>query len=61
MIQWEYKYDCITYTSNYDLIDILNDYGNEGWEVVSIIEHNPTYPTCFYIYLKRQKKYTVQL
>lgn len=58
MIQWEYKYDCITYTSNRHLVDILNDYGNEGWEVVSIIEHNPA---CFCIYLKRQKKYTVQL
>lgn len=57
MIQWEYKYTCITYTSNSDLVDILNDYGNEGWEVVSIIEHDPD---CFYIYLKRQKKYTAQ-
>ena len=58
MIQWEYKYNYITCISDSDLVNILNDYGNEGWEVVSIIEHNPT---CFYIYLKRQKKYTVQL
>ena len=58
MIQWEYKYTYITYTSNCDLVDILNDYGNEGWEVVSIIEHKPN---CFNIFCKRQKKYTVQL
>lgn len=58
MIQWEYKYNSITCTTNYDLIDILNDYGNDGWEVVSIIKHSPS---CFYIYCKRQKKYTVQL
>jgi hypothetical protein len=55
MIQWEYK--SITCTLDCDLVDILNDYGNKGWEVVSIIKHN----LCFDIYLKHQKKYTVQL
>ena len=57
MIQWEYKYKYIC-TSNCDLVDVLNDYGNKGWEVVSIIEHRPLY---FDIWFKRQKKYTVQL
>jgi hypothetical protein len=57
MIQWEYKYNSITCTLDCDLVDILNDYGNEGWEVVSIIEHN----LYFNIWFKRQKKYTVQL
>jgi hypothetical protein len=58
MIQWEYKYDSITCTSECDLVDILNDYGNEGWEVVSIITYNSVY---FNIWFKRQKKYTVRL
>jgi hypothetical protein len=58
MIQWEYKYNSITCTSDCDLVNILNDYGNEGWEVISIIKYNAV---CFNIWFKRQKKYTVQL
>lgn len=37
MDKWEYKVDKIMFDS-YTIEDILNKYGEEGWELVSMVD-----------------------
>ena len=51
--KWEYKTETELDTSN--LQNTLNCYGEENYELVSIIEHSNRFLTSYYLIFKRPK------
>lgn len=54
MIQWENA--TASYSPNVDLIPILNEFGERGWEVSSIIHRSGLIGSSVLVYFKRIKR-----
>lgn len=45
--RWQYKTVSITQAQAEQLDEILNGYGEAGWELVSVVVESPTMPQTF--------------